>query len=352
MQVAKIIDNIQSNHNVTILEILKGADEFFLISPFLYRDFSKFICNVAKSGIKKICLITTLRDNDLDSKIKAETLLDFCSLCQKNNIKYEIRIDNKLHGKIYISRVDNIPSKGIITSANFTESGLSRNHEWGVQISDTGKLTEIIDCIKNISSQSLTKEALIKIIKKFEDYLKNNPEKSEKQKIEIKISDLIPSQTNKNNVIDDDKKYFIKPVGSREAHYRTEDRFDEGISDHYFSKKYPQAVRVGDILICYAVGTTKLLGYFEVKSAPEAVDPEDNPRWPWRVKALNLSPNYSANWTQYDNTISSIQRNFSLGSPITEVGGYSLNGLRYGHDRIQLKRDFANFVIDIIKAND
>ena len=57
----------------------------------------------------------------------------------------------------------------------------------------------------------------------------------------------------------------------------------------YFSKKRPNAVRVGDILITYAVGGRKIMGAYKVKSEP-LWDEDGDPRWPWYVESNCLTP--------------------------------------------------------------
>ena len=125
----RIIDNIKNNHNQSIQSLLTTADQMILASPFLTEDFDEFVHDAAELGVKSILLLTTIRDNSLDLFKKANSLYSFCTSCLKNSINFEVRVDNKLHGKIYIALKNNSPVKGIITSANFTDNGLKYSHE-------------------------------------------------------------------------------------------------------------------------------------------------------------------------------------------------------------------------------
>jgi hypothetical protein len=98
----KLLNNIFSNHYNEIKNILLDADELKIISPFLMESFDEFFSQLHGVGIKYISLTTTLKDNDPDLLKKSNSLYSFCFNCQKNNISYSVRIDNKLHGKIYI----------------------------------------------------------------------------------------------------------------------------------------------------------------------------------------------------------------------------------------------------------
>lgn len=342
----KILNNLSENHYIRIQELLIGSDEFILVSPFLTESFEESVYSIAQSGVKKIILVTTLKDNNVDLFKKANSLHTFCTSCVKNNITYEIRIDNKLHGKIYIFLNNGIPKQGIITSANFTDKGLYHNHEWGIEIDDSIELQKIVKDIFCVSSYPLSYKEIEDIIKYIDNYLSNNQIISE-QKIAIEISKLFNKTTKEIDL--SDVRYFIKPIGSSEEPFSPMRSINSIIEELHFSKRRPTAVRPGDILICYGVGTTKLIGYFEVLTEPAIVRGEDS-RWPWGVDAKNLCPDYSNEWFNHENTISSIQTSFRDDIPLTYAGGKTLGALNFGADKIQLNPEFANHIIDIIKG--
>lgn len=312
------------------------------------ESFDNFFHEIIEMEVKSITLTTTLKDNDPDLLKKANSLHSLCFNCLKHNIDYRIHIDNKLHGKIYISAMDGEPLQGIITSANFTEAGLGYNHEWGVEIDDSNQLKKLLNDISSLNSHALSKEELKSIIRKVDSYF-NSIDNPQKTQIDLKISDLIrhPANLSMNN---SDKRYFIKPVGWLERPFSIERTLSSDLEILHFSKRRPAAVRVGDIIICYAVGTAKLLGYFEVLEEPINSMIEGD-RWPWSVKAKNLCSDYSKVWNSFGNTISSIQASYRYDTPITYAGGKTLGALNFGADKIQLTKEFAYHVISIIEKN-
>ncbi|KEK24410.1 restriction endonuclease PLD domain-containing protein [Bacillus gaemokensis] len=253
-----------------------------------------------------------------------------------------------LHGKIYIAESKGNPSKAIITSANFTDSGLKNKHEWGVMLEDTVQLSKIIEDVNNNSIQ-LMYEEIEQIIKKIDNYISEN-ERVDTPKIDLGISGIYmkrkrfpPSLTTdlKQNV-----RYFIKPVGWSDRPFDINRRLSTDIEELHFAKR-PAAIGIGDIIICYGVGTTKLIGYFE--AVEEAINLNNESRWPWVIKAKNLCPDYSEHWNTYDNTISSVQKSYPQGYAVTFNGHPNLGGLQYGGDKIRLDVNFAKHMIGIIE---
>jgi hypothetical protein len=351
----RIIDNIKTNHNQSIQSMLTTADQIILVSPFLTEDFDEFIHDVAELGVKSILLLTTIKDNSPDLFKKANSLYSFCTSCVQNSINFEIRVDNKLHGKIYIALKDSSPIKGIITSANFTDNGLKHSHEWGIEIDDIDLLQNIIVDLKKVSTAPLTYEEIEAIVKAIDDYSKENPPIQEpKLNLEVtrhikdKLKVEIPKVSSTDQIeFPDDIRYFLKPVGSSDHPFDESRKLSATIQEMHFSKRKPNAVRPRDILICYGVGTTKLLGYFRVSNEPFLL-PDENTRWPWAVASENLSPKYSSSWSSFNNTLSSAQASYGFDKELTYVGGKSLGALNYGADKIRLNESFAHHLINII----
>lgn len=262
----------------------------------------------------------------------------------EDSVAFRVHVDNKLHGKIYIARKDGIPIRGIITSANFTDSGLNKNHEWGVLIEDQESLKKVIVEIYSVSSYALTHEELQGIIEMIDNYAKNAATQ-QIPKFELEVGQLFRKKTVE---LKSDVRYFIKPVGYSDRPFATTRTLKSGIEKMHFARR-PIPVRIGDILICYGVGTTKLLGYFEVVSDPYIWD--STSRWSWELEAKNLCPKYSESWDTFDNTTSSIVASYDHVHPVTNVGGKTLGALQYGWDRIQLSDEFAKHVIELIEGS-
>lgn len=128
---------------------------------------------------------------------------------------------------------------------------------------------------------------------------------------------------------------------------------DKDFKEQHFAKR-PRAVRIGDILITYAVGTRKVVSVFQVTStANETHIPND--RWHWYVEVKNLTERLSETWTEKSLIATDIARRYAekYDKPVTQRGGYNLNGLRRGNDKIQLTDEFGRYLFDIaIKANE
>ncbi|WP_338032561.1 hypothetical protein [Clostridium manihotivorum] len=198
--------------------------------------------------------------------------------------------------------------------------------------------------VERSRSKNLSKEQITSIIKKIDDY-SNLLEWETEAKVDLKVSEFIEY---KNNISYSNKRFFLKPLGSAQEPFSTSRSLSSDVENIHFSKRRPASVRVGDILICYAVGSGKLLGLFEVIEEPMNSRIE-NDRWPWFVKAKNLCVTYSESWYHYENTVSSVQSSFKMDTAITYVGGKTLGALKRGADKIQLTEEFANHIINIIK---
>jgi HKD family nuclease len=169
----RILNNIDSIHFDELKQLVDGSDELHIVSPFLMESFDVFFDEIiATSEVKRVVLVTTLKDNDPDLLRKADSLHSFLFNCVTHSIAFRVHVDNKLHGKIYIARKNGNPIRGIITSANFTDSGLNKNHEWGVLIEDQESLKKVIADIGTVSSHALTHEELQGIIEKIDSYVK------------------------------------------------------------------------------------------------------------------------------------------------------------------------------------
>lgn len=340
----KVINNLSENHFDALDNILFHSGKLYIASPFMSESpyfYKLFFNKVRERDVKEIILITTLEDHSPDLIKKSNALFLFCLGCKQANIKYSVRIDNKLHGKLYIG-INNGKYRGIITSANFTESGLKKKNEWGVMIEDNKVLVDTISKLQ-CNSIELDYNTLDEIIKMIDTYKAKNKLPS-KTKIKLKITDIINKKQKRSEQKADtnsSKKYFLKPVGYAEKPFETSRVLNASIEKLHFAKR-PVAVEVGDILICYGVGTTKLLGYFEVIS--DVINLSNGSRWEWEVEGKNLFPLYSTKWNQFDLTLSKVRSKYT-GSILTHRGGDSLGSLNRGADKIRLNEDFAHYLI-------
>lgn len=347
-----IINNLSGDsHFQQIIELSKNADTFYIISPFLTKDFDELLSEFKDAGVKHIHLVTKLKDNDPDLLGKADSLYSFCVFCQQNDMRYDVYADNDLHGKIYLASKNGAFTGGILSSANFTGSGLRHNHEWGVWINDLEVLKALHVQVFSVCSNPLKLNDIESLIKRIDEY-NNQNQKPESVKIDLSVKDLIKHKAiETSEEYDSDINYFIKPLGTKDSPFPLTATMNSEIDTIGFSIRKPRSVHEGDIIICYGVGkdSRRIIGYFKVLNEP-VHSGDYNERFPWSVQGKNLCPAYSENWSKYNLTVSSLTDSYDMKEPVTYVGTNTLGALRYGSDKIQLHTRFANHVIKLIEA--
>lgn len=102
----------------------------------------------------------------------------------------------------------------------------------------------------------------LELIKKRADKTREEGWKKEKQQ-EIQIDDILILPQIPNGT-----RFFIKPIGSNN-HKIFDGDYSEKFQKQHFANRMPKAVRVGDILITYAVGARKIISVFKVMSSPK-----------------------------------------------------------------------------------
>ncbi len=342
----KLINNTENNsHYDVMMAVAKESDELIIASPFCFNDFRPFTDDLASnSGIRSVTFITTLKQDELLSKIEA--LMSFSIEMTAHMIDWKIYIDNRLHGKVYIFRKSGDYAGAIITSANITTKGQKTNHEWGCLTREKNQIESLHRQLVYDTEYEADRNQLEMIMKRVEDYKQNHEIPGQVQIPDIDIDDIV-------NPIDISAgtRFFIKPVGYTghkiyDGDYSNED-------EQYFSKRRPQSVRKGDILIAYGVGSRKIISAFQVLSGPYNTGKPDD-RWPWYFEVRNLTPELGRNWPYKNLFITDIVRKYVEASdqPVTENGGKNLNGLRYGSDKIQLTDEFGRYLFQkVCKEN-
>lgn len=340
----RILDNISANHLSEIQVMAKEADEILLASPFLSQNITSLIESVVKPcSIKKITLVTVLEKFD-QSLSKPDILYNFSDCCEKNNISYEICIDEALHSKVYLFCKDQKPVQAIITSANFTSNGLKKNHEMGVVVNERNALHHLMAVIiKDV--QRICIEDILKLQNGAREYIKTH-KIPQNNKINFNPWNLLDIE-DKSYPVYIERQYFLKPCGWAENPYVQHEPLGEQL---HFSKRGKPKVNKGDILICYAVGPTNILGYYEIIS-DELGYTSDEDRWPWYVKCDCLSPEYSEAWWDKELKIKQVVKRYMAHYPndaLTYKGGFTLGALQWGIDKIRLNTQFAEYLIDEI----
>ena len=336
----KILTNEKKNNHFSCLKkMATKADTLIIVSPFITDDIPKLIEGMAT--IKKITLYTSLQKYD-DTAKKVIALYNFYEYCKGKAIKLLIKIDDNLHGKVYLF-YDGIKPKGfVLTSGNFTGNGLINNHEYGMWIENGDMQKEMTDIIKSISTYDLSYNQLCGIYGDALKFIKKHPEvKQEKFKVH-KLINKKPSATQNESV-----KYYLKPVGTSQEPFvkpfviRDVDKLGFG--------KNPKSMQKGDVLLLHSVGPSSIVGYYVVISDKAVFDmKDDNDRWPWKVQVECYSSQFSAVWWDYELKTQELVDEFLELNPeehITMAGGDTLGALKWGQDKVQITKEFAQFVI-------
>lgn len=354
----KIINNLSStdNHLTRLKELFANSDTVILTSPFLMTDFADFFGEIDFSQLKNLHLITTLSPKSFDQIKKISSLISFIEFpdIKDKKVISKISLNNRLHGKIYIFKKED----NYVSSANLTDSGLYRNHEWGIEISDKDEIKNLENSVlDSIEFSNLSFDEIYRMQKATTDFLAEQPQ-TETRDIDLKLTDLLFSSS-WTSQLKDTTQFWLKPIGVTDNPV-TEDRLFNKLDDILnFSKLRPNGIKLNDIIIAYGVGTTKILSIYRVTSSPisatqeEIEDEEWLERWPWYVQAYNLTPNFGSTWSMHNLWINSLKDSFLITNPnksITAVGGKTLGALNYGKDKLKLSPDFAKFIIDKVEA--
>lgn len=345
-----IINNrTRLNHKQILIDSFGNADNVIIVSPFLSSSFDFFPFEKIKQ-LKKITLITTLKPKNDDQRNKVKFFRQLYNFGNNENIDIIIMIDNSLHGKIYISQKNGTFINAIITSANFTNSGLRVNNEWGISIENNDEIETIVkDLYRNIVFKPITLDN----VSEFEKKIEIAPKPESKPKDDLDLSNLLSIKADPLH-IDISVNYWLKPIGVSDNIIPWETEFDDIDSDLHFSDKNPRGVKKGDILITYAVGHKNILSIYRVTSEVRNTGIADD-RWPYYVVGENLTPFYGKEWNKYDITITN-QRKEVLGNglfDITPSGKNNYGSLMRGGDKLKITKQFADFLIKkIVRIND
>lgn len=339
-----IINNrANNNHESYLLNYFESSDEVVIVSPFLSKSFN-FFGFTKNKHLKKITLITTLKNDYNDQLCKINFFKNLFKFGKKESIETEILIDNSLHGKIYIFKKDNEYKNAIISSANFTRNGLKLNNEWGISFDDSIEIENITEnLISNIVLEPITETVLNNLENKFA--LTPPP-----KKVNVKTVDLVETLKLKNNplLIPNINTIWLKPIGSSEHFINLNEKYSDPTHDLYFAKN-PRGVKIGDILIAYAVGYKKVLSIFRVTSTTQ-LTPNPSDRWHYYLEAENLTRFYGSEWNNHNIHISDQKHNFTNETKFnaTPSGTNSYGTLQRGGDKLRITNEFGNYLVNKI----
>jgi len=360
MSEIKVVSNSEKNHLDELRTLFQSnANRLIIASPFLAPNITELLNEFTFANTESIELITTFKPKDSEQLTKPEILRDFFDFFKKEypEIKVKLHINNQLHGKLYL-RIDHSRRSLILSSANFTRNGLCNNDEWGLSVDDDTVIDEVINGLfESIEYHDVPYTQIKQACLQAEFYKRDHPEWIKKPDIFSDILDIVYTVENTSNT---NPKFFLKPIGVTDRPILLKDQrdFSNLNQNLHFSKKKPKGVRKGDVLITVAVTAGSLLSYFKVTGGLQEVTKDEilrdgwKERWPWYLAGRNSSPGFGGQWWIHNIQREDVRKEFLElypDTPVTSAGGFTLGAINFGADKVQITKEFADFLISKIK---
>lgn len=357
----KVVSNSENNHLDELRTLFQSnANRLIIASPFLAKNITELLNEFTFANTESIELITTFKPKDPEQLTKPVILRDFFDYFIKKypEIKVKLHIDNQLHGKLYL-RIDHSSRSLILSSANFTRNGLCNNHEWGLAVDDCNVIDEVInDLFESIEYHDVPYTQIKQACLQADFYIRDHPEWIETPDISSDILETVFSTV--ENTSNTDQKFFLKPVGVTGSPILLKDQrdFSDLNQNLHFSKKKPKGVKKGDVLITFAVTAGSLLSYFKVTGGLQEVTKDEilrdgwKERWPWYLAGRNSSPGFGGQWWIHNIQREDVLKEFLESypdTPVTSAGGFTLGTINFGADKVQITKEFADFLISKIE---
>lgn len=340
MEFQLLQNNKKLNHLKQMKKLAKGSDTLIIAAPFLSEDMGSLLEQMPT--ITNVTVYTTLDKFD-DTAQKAIALYEFSEYCKKHSINLKIKIDEELHGKVYLFYKAIQPKGFIISSGNFTGNGLEKNHEFGVLIDDANQQKTMAEMIMSLSTYDLPDKAVLILYHEALLYIKKHPQSKKDGFKAKKLINKKPSGTQTG-----DQHFYIKPIGtSQEPFEKPRTLRDNDVIGFYNN---PKTMNKGDILICHSVGPSSIVGYYVVSDEEAFYDKlGDDDRWFWKRHVECHSGKFSSEWWNYKLKTKDLVAEFldkNADKHITAVGTNTIGSLQRGNDKLQISKDFALFIID------
>ncbi len=352
-----------------LAQLSQGASEILLVSPFLFDDFSDLFDKISLTETKVIELITTLLPKGDEQLKKPQQLTSFIQNAYRANPETVCKIHingygNRLHGKIYIFKYPNGDEKGIVSSANLTNSGFNKNHEWGLLVQDQDILkqlrAEVMGVInfKDVSRGFIT-EKMVSFAKRAIMEIPNH-EKPKELTIDLieLLKEYVSSEKDPRDLFLDltnARGFFLKPIGHSGHPILAKDKQKFGDrKELLFAKQKPKNINLKDIFISFGTGSRSILCIHTCLTGVEEVQkitPEIE-RWPWCISGYNHTPKFGDRWWDSNITIDQLRDDYLSLYPkkaITAAGSQSLGALNRGADRLKITKGFAEFICQKIQ---
>lgn len=346
----ELIENSGNKHLDELRALLSASSAAVIASPFISEEAVDGIKKCFSGGFKELTLVTTMKQEGYDQVKKVPVLLKLYSVLKALLIKLTLRIDDELHGKVYVGIKNDEYVGAIVTSANFTGNGLWKHHEWGVFFNEQEKIQKMCEQLLNEATQTIDENDL----RLMHKWIKEHQVKAEgSPKMMTNLMDLIPPA-----IISRGKKitYWLKPLGTSDDRVPETLKFDDEIHEITFAKGVTN-IKEDDVIIAYAVKTRKIISVFTAtkeNGVKTSFKNNKEKKWPYYVKCKNHSKTFGANWASEKLTLDYLKCSFLKKNPTGEVrlGGRDFNPMRRGLDRLKLTDEFATFVINkVVERN-
>jgi hypothetical protein len=353
--VIRVIQNKAENHFGEVKDLLANSNKALIASPFVSLTVIDKMKNWLTFGFQELTLITTLKEKDPDQLRKVPVLMELFRLKKTRGFHLTVKIDNQLHGKVYIGKRDSNYTGAIVTSANFTENGLENNHEWGFYVNDQNVISDIHHQILEDATVKLAEKDLMKMKQWMEE---NQAEDVKSPTVDVSFVDMIERPIPERPVSNiGGVTYWLKPLGR--DHKPVPETAFYGETKHIitFSKRgRPTGVKEGDILIAYSIGTMQLISVFVAGNDDDRGEltkfpiPGDD-KWPYYIWCKNETSQYGASWFKRKLSLHSLRDEFLRCQPTSTVlpSGNKLNALQWGADHVRATLEFGLFVVRKMK---
>ena len=349
----RVVNNSTNNHLDEIKDLLANSNEALIASPFISPTAIGNMKNWLTSGFQELSLITTLKEKDPDQLRKVPVLMELFRLKKTLGFHLTVKIDNQLHGKVYIGKKDSNYTGAIVTSANFTENGLENNHEWGFYVNDQNVISDIHYQILEDATVELAEKDLVNMKQWMEE---NHAEDVKSPTVDVSFIDMIekPILERRATTIGG-VTYWLKPLGKSPHPVPPTRLFGDEAHQITFTTKNPRGIANGDILLAYSVVSQQMISVFEATDKRGVLTKFANPgdeRWPNYIWCKNLTPSYGANWPARGLTFSGLRDEFLKLFPTYTIlpSGNKLNGMQWGADHIKTMPEFGEFVVNRMKG--
>ena len=338
----RIIRNKVENHLEEMKWLFGKSSQIVIVSPFISIEAISKLEKILPDKVKDVTLVTTLKPFDTDQFNKVKALVELRRLKKQRSFNLSIRIDNDLHGKVYIGRREDVYIGCIITSANFTHKGMELNHEWGMFIDDQDKIRQIYELILDDAFMVINEVDLHRMV----EYMGKHPEENVKRPmIEANFVGMLkPLFVSKGKTV----TYWLKPLGTIEDPVPQTFLFDKKNMSITFAR-FPRSVMAGDVLIAYSVKTQRMLSVFtalEERGPVRSFRRERDKQWPWYAKCKNETLKFGQNWPHIELTLRGLRDAYLKENPsaMVTIKSQNFEAIR-GHDHMRLDANFAEFVI-------